>query len=319
MKIVFLDAATFGEVSLERFTRVWDCSVFQTTSSGELPGRLAERAVAVTNKVVLDADVLAHEAARDLRLIAVAATGTNNIDIQTARKRGVAVSNVAGYATASVAQHTFALILELAARAGRYFAEVKAGAWEQSPVFCLPPRGTVELFGKRLGVIGYGAIGRAVAEIARGFGMQVMVAARPGVREAPRGRVALEELLPAADVVTLHCPLTPETGNLLDAGAIRRMKRTAFLVNTARGGIVEEGALIEAVRSGRIAGAACDVLGTEPPPVDHPMLLAAREFDNLIITPHSAWSTREARQRLLGEVAENIAAFGRGERRSRVD
>ncbi len=249
----------------------------------------------------------------------MAATGTDIIDREEAQRRGVKVCNVPGYATQSVAQFTMALILELATHAGHYGNAVSMGEWEKSPVFSLLTYPAIELSGKKLGVVGYGSIGKAVARMARGFGMEILMAARPGTSgPIPDGRVALEQLLREADIVSLHCPLAPETRNLIDQRTLALMKPTAFLINTARGALVDEAALIDALRNRQIAAAALDVITQEPPPAEHPIILAARELDNLIVTPHTAWSAREARERLLKEVEENIAAFLEGHDRNRV-
>ena len=318
-RIVFLDAATYGDVALERFTPQWDCAVHQVTRSGDTAQRLAGRSIAVTNKVVIDKAILHSPQARELKLIAVAATGTDIIDREEAQRRGVKVCNVPGYATQSVAQFTMALILELATHAGHYGNAVSMGEWEKSPVFSLLTYPAIELSGKKLGVVGYGSIGKAVARMARGFGMEILMAARPGTSgPIPDGRVALEQLLREADIVSLHCPLAPETRNLIDQRTLALMKPTAFLINTARGALVDEAALIDALRNRQIAAAALDVITQEPPPAEHPIILAARELDNLIVTPHTAWSAREARERLLREVEENIAAFLEGHDRNRV-
>jgi glycerate dehydrogenase len=267
----------------------------------------------------MDRAVLSSKEALGLHLIAVAATGTDIIDKEAAAQRGVIVCNVPGYATQSVAQFTIALMLELATRAGRYAEAVKAGEWQKCPVFSLLTYPTVDLNGKKLGVVGYGNIGRAVARIARGFGMEILVAARPG-DPAPISpdRIPLQRLLSEADVVSLHCPLTAETRNLINDRSLALMKPTAFLLNTARGALIDEAALIAALRAKRIAAAALDVITKEPPPPDHAIIRAAQELDNLIVTPHTAWSAREARERLLDEVAANIAAFLAGEPRNIV-
>lgn len=319
MRVVFLDALTFGDVSLERFTTGWECAVHRFTSPQELPQRLKGFPVAVVNKVEFDRKLLASQAAGELRLIAIAATGTDNIDLAAARERGVAVCNVPGYAAQSVAQFTLALILELATQIGRYLELVRAGGWQQSPIYTRLDFPIFELYGKKLGIIGYGNIGRRVAEMARGFGMEVMISARPASQGAiPEGRLGFEELLASADFLSLHCPLTPETTNLIDGRALSLMKPTAFLINTARGGLVDAQALIRALRAGRLAGAALDVLAEEPPPASHPILAAAKELNNLLVTPHCAWSAREARERLMEEVRANILAFFKGEKRNRV-
>ena len=308
-RIVFLDAATYGDISLERFTKTWDCTIHQVTSRGETISRLAGYSVAVTNKVVIDKSVLDSAEAKDLRLIAVAATGTDIIDREEASKRGAKVCNVPGYATQSVAQFTMALILELATQAGKYANSVRGGDWQRSSIFSLLNYPTIELQGKKLGIVGYGNIGQTVAQMAHGFGLEVLIAARPGERAAGGGRIPLEQLLSQADIVSLHCPLTPETRNLINEQSLALMKPMAFLINTARGALVDEAALIEALRQKRIAAAALDVISKEPPPADYPVIQAAKELDNLIVTPHTAWSAREARERLLHEVQQNIAAF----------
>jgi glycerate dehydrogenase len=318
-KIVFLDAATFGDVSLQPFIEGWDCMIYPVTQPREVVSRLAGRSVAVTNKVALDAAVLSAAEARALRLIVVAATGTDIIDRAAAKKFGITVSNVPGYATASVAQFTITLILEFATRAADYRADVRNGAWQKSAIFSLIHRPAVELNGKKLGIIGYGNIGQAVAHIARAAGMEVIISVRPGSakNDAP-GRTPLEELLRDADIVSLHCPLTAATAGLINERTLALMKPTAFLVNTARGPLIDDGALIRALREKRLAGAALDVISPEPPPDGHPILRAAKELDNLWVTPHTAWSARQARERLINEVAENISGFLAGKPRNVV-
>jgi glycerate dehydrogenase len=318
-KIVLLDAATYGDVSLQIFRDRWDCAIHQVTTPAELGQRLKRQSVAVTNKVVIGRTVLSSPSVQELKLIAVAATGTEIIDREAAKEIGVTVCNVPGYATQSVAQFTLALILELATRAGRYASAVRTDAWQQSSVFTFLNFPSVELKGKKLGIIGYGNIGRAVAEMARGFGLGIIIAARPGSTEPiPSGRVSLTELFRQADVVTLHCPLTPQTKNLINAETLSLMKPTAILVNTARGALIDETALIEALSQNRLAAAALDVISHEPPPADHPIIQAAKKLDNLLVTPHTAWSARESRERLLQEVANNISAFFEGKPRNVV-
>jgi glycerate dehydrogenase len=318
-KIVFLDAATFGDVSLERFRELGDCKIYQVTKPNETIGRLAGENIVVTNKRGIDAAALAAPESQDLSLIAVAATGTDIIDHAAAQKRGVKVCNVPGYAAHSVAQFTMALILELATHAGRYAADVKVGMWQKSPVFSLLTYPSIELNGRTVAIIGCGNIGREVARIARGFGMEVLLAARPGAAESPGpNRIPLEQILPRADIVSLHCALTPQTKNLINKERLRLMKPSAFLINTARGGLIDEAALIEALRERRLAAAALDVITEEPPAADHPIIVAARALDNLLVTPHTAWSARQARERLISEVAENISAFLAGKDRNLV-
>ena len=311
---VFLDTATMRPAELDfaalrAALATWD--FHERTAPAETAARIAGADVVVTNKVVITADLI--RANPQLRLICVCATGTNNIDLQAAADAGIAVRNVANYAAAAVAQHTLALMLGLATQWHRYHAAVQAGAWAKSPMFCLMDFPVIELAGKTLGVVGAGDLGTQVARLGEAFGMDVIVANLPH-REgnAPRGqlpwsRVGWHEFLPACDFISIHCPLTPDTRDLFDAGALRRMKRTAFLINTARGGIVNEGALLAALREGWIAGAALDVLTQEPPPADHPLIAA--HLPNLVITPHNAWVSRECRQRLLDGVTSNIGAF----------
>ena len=318
-RIVFLDAKTFGDMSLERFTRPWQCTIHQITDPAEVLDRLKGKTVAVTNKVAINQAVLSQAEARDLKLIAVAATGSDIIDREAAKKLGIEVCNVPGYATHSVAQFTMALLLELATRVGGYAKNVKAGAWQKSPVFSLLDFPTTELKGKTLGIIGYGDIGQSVAAMARAFGMTVLIAARPGSKEpVPRGRISVERLLRQSDVITLHCPLTPQTRNLINARTLSLIRPSAFLINTARGALVDEHALIQALRERKLAAAGLDVISQEPPPDDHPIIQATKELDNLFVTPHTAWSAREARERLLTEVAENIRAFLEGQPRNVV-
>ena len=318
-RTVFLDGATFGVVSLARFEEAGECVTHELTDADELPARIEDCRCAVINKFVLDRPRLEHPSAAQLRLIAVGATGTDNVDIACARERGVAVCNVPGYATSAVAQYTLALILELATQAARYAQGTRMGHWQESTIFTRHDYPSFELQGRVLGIIGYGNIGRKVAEMARVFGLRVIVAGRVGEDGEEPDRLPVEEVLRQADFVSLHCPFTPLTEGFINPHTLSLMKPTAFLVNTARGGLVEEAALIEALEQGWIAGAALDVISQEPPDEDHPMMAAAARLDNLLITPHCAWAARETRQRLMDEVLENIQAFRRGERRNRVD
>ena len=322
LNVVFLDASSVdcGDMDMSRFRNDWNCVFYPETARGQTAERLSGQHVAVTNKVVIRADVMDDPRAADLKLIAIAATGANNVDLDAARARGIAVCNVAGYSTAAVMQHTIGFILNFACNIPQYSRDVREGYWNRSSLFCLLNRQCMELEGKVLGIIGLGAIGLAVQRAAQAFGMTVLVSQRPGQQgPPPQGRVALDDLLRASDFVSIHCPLTPETRGLIGARELALMKPGAYLLNVARGKIVDEPALLDALRQGRIAGAAFDVLSQEPPAPGHIMTEAARELDNLIVTPHTAWSAREARQRLLHEVAENIAAFERGETRNRIE
>lgn len=316
MKGVFLDRDTVdrGDLDLgglEASLPGWRS--YLTTSTAELAARIEDAAVVVSNKVVLDAAAIA--AAPALRLIAVAATGTNNVDIGAAAAKGVAVCNVRAYATPAVVQHVFALMLALTTRLEDYHQAVRAGRWQQSPQFCLLDFPIREIAGRTLGIVGYGELGQAVAKVANAFGMRVLIARRPG--GAPQsGRLELPELLEAVDVLSLHCPLTPQTRGLIGAVELARMRDDALLINTARGGIVDEEALADALRNRRLGGAGVDVLTVEPPLAGNPLL--ADDIPNLIVTPHVAWASRESRQRLVDEVTANIRAYAAGTPRNLV-
>ena len=278
--------------------------LYDRTQPAQLVERLHGAEVAVTNKVVIDAAAMA--ALPALRLICVSATGTNNVDLQAARQHGVVVCNVRDYAAASLAQHVIALLLGLATRWHEYAQDVRDGEWSRSPMFCLMHRPVMELAGKTLGIIGYGVLGREVARLAEAFGMTVLVS---GVA-AQADRLPLQALLQQSDVVSLHCPLDGCTQQLVNEAFLATMKPGAFLLNTARGGLVDEAALKQALLGGRLGGAALDVLSVEPPPADHPLLDPA--IPNLIITPHNAWISRECRQRLLDGVVANVLAWRAG-------
>jgi glycerate dehydrogenase len=316
MRGVFLDRDTIdtGDLDwsgLESAVSVW--RQYGNTSADEVAGRISDADLVVANKVVLTGELLA--AAPQLRLICAAATGTNHIDVAAANRRGITVCNVRAYATASVVQHVFMLMIALAARFNDYRAAVAEGRWQQAAHFCLLDFPIREIAGKTLGIVGYGELGRAVARVAEAFGMDVLVAQRAG--SPPRdGRVALDELLRRVDVLSLHCPLTPETRGLIGSRELAMMKPDALLINTARGGIVDEPALAAALRAGRLGGAGVDVLSVEPPAEGNPLL--APDIPNLIVTPHIAWASRESRQRLVEEIAKNIRAFAAGEARNVV-
>lgn len=314
---VLLDLATIdrGDIDLSPLRSVCDhWSIHKSTAPGEIRSRIADAELVVSNKVMLDRASL--QSAQKLKLICVAATGTNNVDLQAARELGVAVANVTGYATPAVVQHVFALMLAHQTRLIDYNRAVLAGAWARSDQFCLLDYPIRELAGQTLGIVGFGELGRALAKLAEAFAMKVLVARRPGGSDRP-GRIPLADLLSQVDVLSLHCPLAENTRNLIGAAELDLMKRDALLINTARGGIVDEHALADALRRRRIGGAAVDVLGVEPPADDNPLLDPT--VPNLIVTPHTAWASRECRQRLVREVAENVRAFSGGIPRNRVD
>ena len=246
---------------------------------------------------------------------ASAATGTNNVDIVAATEAGVVVSNARNYATASVVEHVFSLLLTLVRRLDRYRQRVRAGDWSQSTNFCLFDETIEELSGKTLGIVGFGVLGQAVAQLAEAFSMNVQIAQRLHAPALP-GRIPFEQLLETSDVISLHCPLSPQTRDLIGEPQLRRMKKTAILINTARGGIVNELALVRALQQGWITGAGVDVMDQEPPQATSPLLQHASP--RLIITPHVAWASRAARQRLITEVVHNIGGFLRGSPRNTV-
>ena len=270
--------------------------------------RLERATIVVINKVRLDEALI--EQLPQLRLVLITATGTDNVDLQACRERGITVCNVEDYCTASVAQHVFALILALATSLPEYMRETVSGDWTRAAHFSTLSYPILELEGKALGLIGYGTLARGVEKLARAFGMEILLAQRPGGSPRP-GRLPLDELLARADIVSLHCPLVTETRHLIDSDALRKMKNSAFLINTSRGVVVDNAALAEALLEGQIAGAGIDVLEVEPPPLDHPLM--RDDLPGLILTPHIAWASIEARQRVVNKVADNLAAWLRGE------
>jgi glycerate dehydrogenase len=326
MRAVFLDADSLGPRDID-FGPLQDClpdlERFASTPPDQVAERIAGAAVVLVNKVRLDGTVLA--SAPDLRLICLAATGTDNVDLTAARERGVVVCNIRDYCTPSVVQHVYALALALNQRLIPYRQLLADGAWARSPHFCLLDHPIRELSGKTLGIIGFGALGSAVARAAPAFGLDVIAARRPYNLDAPAGpdgfehgavRTSYRTLLERADIISLHCPLNADTAELIDAESLALMGPGTLLLNTARGGLVKSRDLLAALRTGAIGGAGIDVLAQEPPPADDP--LVAADLPNLIVTPHIAWAAREARQRTVAELAANVAAFLRGEDRNRV-
>ena len=309
-RAVFLDYTSLdlGDLDLDPLRRAFgDLQLCADTTPANVIERLQGASVAISNKAVLNAQTLA--ACPDLKLILVAATGTNNVDLEAARAQGIIVANCQGYGTPSVAQHTLGLLLALATRLVDYNKAVADGQWQQAKQFCLLDFPIVELEGKTLGLFGHGELGSAVAKLAEAFGMRVLIGQIPG-RPARAGRLTLDELLPQVDALTFHCPLTEHTRNFIGARELALLKPGAFVVNTARGGMIDEQALADALRSGHLGGAATDVLSVEPPRDGNPLLGA--DIPRLIITPHSAWGSREARQRIVGQLAQNAEAFFNG-------
>lgn len=322
MRGVILDLDSLGQGDLD-LSPLLDLPGLQwelhgSTRADTLAGRIREAEVVLSNKVPLDREALA--AASRLRLVVVMATGTNNVDLAAAAERGVVVCNVRNYAAASVAEHTLGLLLALARRLPEYLAAAQDGSWSRSAFFCVHRGPIIELAGRRLGLVGHGALGAAVARLGDALGMDVVLAALPGHAHgaAPWPRLPLGELLRGADVVSLHCPLTAQTRGLVGAAELALMKPGAFLLNTARGALIDEAALLAALRGGRLGGAALDTLDPEPPPGDSAIIAAARELPNLLVTPHVAWASREARQRLVRQMGEVITAFRGGTPQNRV-
>ena len=331
MKAVFLDFDTLGPRDIDPTpltSLLSDLTFHATTRPEDIAERIADAEIAIVNKVRLDETILKN--AKKLRLICLAATGTDNVALEVAAERGIAVCNIRAYCTPSVVQHVFALILALTHHLAQYQQLLRDGAWQDSPQFCLLDFPIRELTGKNLGIVGLGALGRGVAAAGQAFGMNILAARRPYRRgtvsekskqpdaaEADIERVSFDELIERAHVVSLHCPLNEDTHHLIDAEILDRMRRDALLINTARGRLIDSTALVAALKKEKISGAGIDVLGHEPPVEGDPLLEA--ELPNLIVTPHIAWAARESRQRALGEIAANIADFLNGGHRNRVE
>ncbi|WP_103310454.1 MULTISPECIES: 2-hydroxyacid dehydrogenase [unclassified Pseudomonas] len=309
-RAVFLDhpSLDLGDLDLNPLRSCFgELQLFARTTPDQVIERLKGATVAITNKIVIDAQAMA--ASPELKLILISATGTNNVDLAAARHHGITVCNCQGYGTPSVAQHTLMLLLNLATRLADYQKAVGEGRWQRASQFCLLDYPIVELEGKTLGLLGHGELGSAVGRLAEAFGMRVLLGQIPG-RPARPDRLPLEQLLPQVDALTLHCPLNEHTRNFIGARELALLKPGAFVVNTARGGLIDEQALAEALRSGHLGGAATDVLSVEPPTQGNPLL--AGDIPRLIVTPHNAWGSREARQRIVGQMSENAQGFFSG-------
>ncbi|HYW03476.1 MAG TPA: NAD(P)-dependent oxidoreductase [Gammaproteobacteria bacterium] len=317
MEGVFLDLATVdhGDLDLSPLREALPRWRMYARPEGGLVEAIGDAAVVVTNKQRLDAGVL--RSASRLRLICLAATGTDNVDLATAAEQGIAVSNIRDYCTASVVEQVFALLLALSRRLPEHTAAVRRGDWARAGQFSLLDYPFAELHGRCLGIVGHGTLGGAVGAAARAFGMEVLVARRPGGRDDRPERLPLEALLQRCDVLSLHCPLTPATRGLIGERELARMKPGAILINTARGALVDGAALLCWLRDGRLGGAGIDVLPEEPPPASDP--LASARLDNLLVTPHVAWASSQARQRAVDAVAANIRAWRDGRARNRVE
>jgi len=307
MKIVVLDGFTLnpGDLSWDELQALGPCDIYDRTSPEEVLSRAAGAKIVLTNKTVLSRDHLQNLPL--LQYIGVLATGVNVVDLAVARERKIPVTNVPAYATSSIAQLTFALLLELAWHTGAHSQGVRAGRWTRSQDFCYWEHPLIELAGCTMGIVGFGHTGRATAQLALAFGMRVLVHTRRAPQPPPPDIefADLRSLFTRSDVVSLHCPLTPETRHLINAERLAWMKPAAFLLNTGRGPLVDEQALADALNAGKIAGAGLDVLANEPPPASNPLLVAR----NCLITPHIAWATRSARIRLMQTAVANVRAF----------
>lgn len=315
-RIVYLERdSIIAEVRRPGFVHEW--IEYPKTRSGDVLERLQGATIAIVNKAPLPASTV--NAIASLKMVAVAATGTNNVDLDACRQRGIVVSNIRGYARHTVPEHVLALLLALSRNLLAWRESVQAGRWQQSDQFCLFDHPIRDLHGATLGLLGSGSLGNGVARLAEAFGMQVLRAERRGVGTPRAGYQAFDEVLARSDAITLHCPLTPETAGMIGEAELRRMKPGALLINTARGGLVDETALLRALREGWIAGAGFDVITAEPPPAAHPMvapeLLA---LPNFILTPHVAWASRPAMQTLADQLIRNIEAFCAGAPQNRV-
>jgi glycerate dehydrogenase len=316
-KIVFLDRGTIApQITLRRPTFEHELVEYASTKPEEVANRLAGATVAITNKVAVRAEAL--EQLPELRLIAVAATGTDCVDKPWCQAHGVAVSNIRGYAVHTVPEHTFALMLALRRNVIAYRDDVLAGKWQEAGQFCFFDHPINDLYGVRLGIVGEGVLGQRVADIAKAFGMVPMFAAHKGRSGLGPLYTPWQEVIETSDIITLHAPLTPETRGMIGMPEFRAMKRRPLIINTARGGLVDEAALVEALDAGLISGAAFDVVTTEPPAADNPLMRIAGRH-NVIITPHVAWASNEAQQDLADQLMDNIESFVAGTPRNLVD
>ncbi|MCL6231897.1 2-hydroxyacid dehydrogenase [Acinetobacter amyesii] len=310
MKAVFLDYQSLDKQDLDFSgleVQFDDLTLYPATMAAEVAQRIQGAEVIISNKVHINAEHM--QLNPQLKLILISATGTNNVDLVHAQQQGIVVCNCQAYGTAAVAQHTLMLMLNLATSFRQYDRAVQQGDWQKADQFCLLDFPIIELAGKTLGIVGYGELGQAVAHLAKAFGMKIMIGALPN-RPMAAERVAFSEMLAQVDFLSLHCPLTEETRDLLNHESLAQMKASAFVINCARGGVVNESALAEALKLGTIAGAATDVLTVEPPKQGN--VLLDPSIPNLIITPHSAWGSVDARQRIVQQLVENVEAFKAG-------
>ena len=311
MKAVFLDFGTYYPEGLDvdaLENSVPEFVFHDYTDPADIVDRMKGAEIVLTNKCVLSSDIIAQ--CPDLKLIIAGATGYNNIDARAAKSAGITVCNVRGYSTPAVTQHVFMFILALRSQLVSYHEDVKKGRWQETRDFCFLDYPVHELAGQTLGIIGYGDLGRSVESVAKAFGMDILRADHKGLSDVREGRTPFEEVILRSDVITLHCPLTPETTDLIAAPELKSMKNSALIINTARGGVVNESDLAQALRGGEIAGAGVDVLSQEPPTDGNPLLDSS--LPNLIVTPHTAWASRQACQRLFDQLVEVIKSYKDG-------
>jgi len=312
-RIVFLDRDSVqAEIRRPEFPHEW--RDFPATSAAQVVDRLEGATIAISNKVPVMADSLAR--LPDIKMIAVCATGTNNVDLDYCRVHGITVSNIRNYAVHSVPEHVFMMILALRRNLLGYRDDVRNGRWQTSEQFCLTTHPIADLHGSTLGVIGHGTLGKAVAKLGIAFGMRVLIAEHKGAARVRDGYAPFDTVLAESDVISLHSPLTPATRNLIGAAELKRMRRHALLINTARGGLVDEAALAAALQQNEIGGAGFDVLTAEPPRGGNPLLDV--DQPNFILTPHVAWASGNAMQIMADQLIDNIEAFVRGAPQNRV-
>lgn len=312
--IVFLERNTF-KVPFRRPNFPHEWVEYGETDDSQVVDRLRDATIAICNKLALRADVLSQ--LPKLKLIAVAATGTDNVDLDYCRTHEIAVCNTRGYAASSLPEHALMLMLALRRNLIAYRDDVRAGRWHEAKQFCLLNHPIGDLRGTVLGIAGFGTLGNAMAQLGRAIGMEVIVAERKGATTVRDGRKSFADVLRLSDVLSLHCPLTEETKNLIGSEELAQMKREALLINTARGGLIDDHALLDALKAGRLAGAGIDVLRVEPPRDGSPLLEV--DLPNLIVTPHNAWASRQAMQTLADQLVDNLEAFVRGEPRNLVN
>lgn len=315
-KIVFLERDSIRAVlRAPTFAHTWQ--EYPVTAPDEILPRLRDATIAITNKVKVSGEILAQ--CPNLKMIAGAATGTDNLDLAYCKAHGIVVSNIRGYAVHTVPEHVMMLMLALRRQMLSYRADVQAGRWQKAPLFCFFDHPIRDLHGSTLGLIGRGSLGQGVARLAEAFGMQVLWGERKGAPQVRDGYVSFERIVAEADVISLHCPLTAETRGMFGAAELRAMKRDAVIINTARGGLVDEAALVQALTEGWIGGAGFDVLTKEPPSEGNPLLAPELlALPNFILLPHVAWASGPAMQTLADQLIDNIEAFARGEPRNRV-